>query len=102
MSSYLLALIISDFEKVSTLSKKYGIKVEVTAIPEAIRANLGNYSLYEAADILDFYSDYFNIPFPLKKSSKLMDHAKLPAYLYTQNIIFFSIAQAAAPVKLQS
>ena len=70
MSTYLLALIVSDFEKISLLSKKYGIKVEVTASPEAIRGNLGNYSLYESADLLDFYSDYFNVPYPLKKSSE--------------------------------
>ena len=70
MSSYLLALVISDFEKVAINSKKYGIKVEVTASADAIRSKLGNYSLYEAAELLDFYSDYFNIPYPLKKSSE--------------------------------
>ena len=71
MSSYLLALIVSEFETISMMSKKYGIKIEVTARPEAIRANFGNYSLYEAADLLDFFSDYFNISYPLKKSSKI-------------------------------
>jgi aminopeptidase N len=44
--------------------------MEVAGRPEAIRNGEGDYALDEAAQIIDFFADYFNISYPLDKSSK--------------------------------
>ena len=71
MSTYLVAFVISNFESVTNYSSK-GIMVEVAGRPEAIRNGEGDYALNETAYIIDFFADYFNIPYPLDKSSKLI------------------------------
>ncbi|XP_074138121.1 endoplasmic reticulum aminopeptidase 1 isoform X2 [Sminthopsis crassicaudata] len=64
MSTYLVAFIISDFESVSKMTKS-GIKVSVYTVPEKI--NQSGYALDTAVTLLEFYEDYFNIPYPLPK-----------------------------------
>ena len=75
MSSYLVAFIISDFKKIATKSAK-GIDIEVAAKPHSIDAGEGEFALSEAAKIIDFFADYFNVPYPLAKSSKY-DHFEM-------------------------
>ena len=50
-------------------SPKYQIEIEVYARPEAIDNGEGEYALNEAAEIIDFFSDYFNTSYPLAQSS---------------------------------
>ena len=68
MSTYLVAFVVSKFEKINGTTPK-GVIVEVAARPDAIRNGEGDYALDEAMKIIDFYADYFNISYPLKKSS---------------------------------
>ena len=68
MSTYLVAFVVSKFEKINGTTPK-GVIVEVAARPDAIRNGEGDYALGEAMKIIDFYADYFNISYPLKKSS---------------------------------
>ena len=69
MSTYLVAFVISNFESVPKYSNK-SVLIEVAGRPEAIRNGEGDYALDEAAQIIDFFADYFNISYPLDKSSK--------------------------------
>lgn len=69
MSTYLVAFVISDFTFVSKMTRK-GIRVEVAARPEAIRNGDAEYALTEAAKIIDYFVDYYNVTYPLSKSSR--------------------------------
>ena len=69
MSSYLVAFVVSDFESIRKNSSKYNIKVEVYAKAESINKGHCDFALDEASRILDFYTDYFNVKYPLVKSS---------------------------------
>ena len=69
MSTYLVAYAVSNFDMIKTKSPKYGIDIEVAARPEAIKNGEGEFGMMEAATILDFFSDYFNVKYPMTKSS---------------------------------
>ena len=71
MSSYLVAYVISDFKSVKKLSDKYQIEVEVAGRPEPIENGDGDFALNQAAQILDFFTDYFEVKYPLKKSTQI-------------------------------
>ena len=73
MSTYLVAFVVSKFEKINGTTPK-GVLVEVAARPEAILNGEGDYALKEAMTIIDFFADYFNVSYPLKKSSKLKEN----------------------------
>ena len=70
MSTYLVAFVVSDFDSIRKNSSKYNIQVEVYAKAESIKKGHGDFALDEASRILDFYTDYFSVKYPLVKSSK--------------------------------
>lgn len=69
MSTYLVAFVVSDFTSISNVSQK-GIRLEVAARPQAIANGDAEYALSEACKIMDYFVDYYNVSYPLKKSSK--------------------------------
>jgi len=71
MSTYLVAFVVSDFESIKKNSSKYNIQVEVYAKSESIKKGHGDFALDEACRILDFYTDYFNVKYPLVKSTQI-------------------------------
>jgi aminopeptidase N len=71
MSTYLVAYVICDFEIITDKTAK-GIVVEASARPEAIKAGSAKFGLKEAIDIINFYEDYFNVDYPLPKSSNYL------------------------------
>ena len=72
MSTYLVAFVISNFERRQKYSPKYNIQIEVAARPELVKAGELDFSLNLSLELIDFFSDYFNIPYALSKSSKLV------------------------------
>ena len=72
MSTYLVAFVISNFEVLKKNSPKYNIEIEVAARPEAIQDGELDFSLNLASEVIDFFSDYFNMSYPLKKSGILI------------------------------
>lgn len=73
MSTYLVAYIVSDFLSVSKTTQ-HGVKISVYAVPEKIDQTA--YALDAAVKLLDFYDDYFDIPYPLPKQ----DLAAIPDF----------------------
>uniref|UniRef100_A0A672SGD0 Aminopeptidase n=2 Tax=Sinocyclocheilus grahami TaxID=75366 RepID=A0A672SGD0_SINGR len=64
MSTYLVAFIISDLQSISKKSQ-HGVEISVYTVPEKI--SQAEYALNTAVTLLDFYDDYFDIPYPLPK-----------------------------------
>ena len=64
-----MAFVVSDFKKTSDTSSS-GVLVEVAGRPENIDNGDGDFALNEAMQIIDFFADYFDVPYPLAKSSK--------------------------------
>ena len=46
--------------------------MEVVGRAEAIDNGEGTFALDEVASIIDFYSDYFQVKYPMAKSSRLL------------------------------
>ena len=70
MSTYLVAFVVSNYKSIKANSTRHRIEVEVAARPSAIENNEGDYALKEAGMILDYFSDYFQVGYPLPKSSR--------------------------------
>ena len=69
MSTYLLALVVGEFDAVSTTSPTTAIQTTVYTIPG--KAHQGKFCLETATKCLDLYQDLFQIPYPLIKSDLL-------------------------------
>ncbi|KAF6356856.1 endoplasmic reticulum aminopeptidase 1 [Rhinolophus ferrumequinum] len=104
MSTYLVAFIISDFKSISKMTKS-GVKVSVYAVPDKI--NQANYALDAAVTLLEFYEDYFSIPYPLPKQ----DLAAIPDFqagamenwgltTYRESSLLFDAEKSSASSKL--
>ncbi|MDR1033120.1 MAG: M1 family metallopeptidase, partial [Candidatus Nomurabacteria bacterium] len=74
MSTYLLAFCVGAFQKLSGKTK-HGVDVNVYATPAQAPDSL-SFALDIATRSLDFYEDYFDVPYPLPKS----DHVALPDF----------------------
>ncbi|XP_029020021.1 endoplasmic reticulum aminopeptidase 1b [Betta splendens] len=73
MSTYLVAYIVSDFLSVSRVTQ-HGVQITVYAVAEKIDQTA--FALDAAVKLLDFYDDYFDIPYPLPKQ----DLAAIPDF----------------------
>ncbi|KAI6237348.1 Aminopeptidase N [Aphelenchoides besseyi] len=68
MSSYLLTMVVSDFEFVEGHTKN-GVRLRIWARKEAL--NDTQYALQAGIKVLEFYEEYFKIPFPLAKQDMM-------------------------------
>ena len=74
MSSYLLAFVVGELHK-KTAHTNSGVEVNVWATPAQIDETL-DFALDIATRSIDFYDEYFGVPYPLPKS----DHVALPDF----------------------
>ena len=74
MSTYLLAFVLGDFQRVSKKTKS-GVEVSVLAT-KAQKSELMEFPLSFAVRVLEFYEDFFSQKFPLSKC----DHIALPDF----------------------
>ncbi|HEX8390538.1 MAG TPA: M1 family metallopeptidase, partial [Candidatus Saccharimonadales bacterium] len=74
MSPYLLAFVIGDLQKQSAKTKD-GVEVNVWATKAQNPASLA-FPLKTAVDMIEFFDDYFGVPYPLPKA----DHVALPDF----------------------
>ena len=65
MSTYLIAVVVGDYDYVETRTEDGAILVRVYAPPS--KKEQGRFALDVAARSLKFYSEYFDIPYPLPK-----------------------------------
>jgi len=66
MSTYLLALVVGEFDSISCTSPQTNIQTTVYAVPG--KAEKGQFCLDTATRSLDFLQDIFGVPYPLIKS----------------------------------
>ncbi len=64
MSTYLFAMMVGEFEWVEAHTNS-GILVRVCTTPG--KKDLGNFALDQAVKTLEFYTEYFGVPYPLPK-----------------------------------
>lgn len=104
MSTYLVAYIVCDFLSVSRTTQ-HGVKISVYAVPEKI--DQASFALDAAVKLLDFYDDYFDIPYPLPKQ----DLAAIPDFqsgamenwgltTYRETALLFDTEKSSASDKL--
>ena len=74
MSSYLLAFVVGELHK-KTAHTTSGVEVNVWATPAQHEETL-DFALDIATRSIDFYDEYFGVPYPLPKS----DHVALPDF----------------------
>ena len=64
MSTYLVAFVVCDFVKISEVSQN---KVNVSVIASRDKISQAEFALGAASKLMDYYADYFGIPYPLQK-----------------------------------
>jgi len=74
MSSYLLAWVVGELQKKSAKTKS-GVEVNIYATPAQTPESL-DFALDIATRGIEFFDDYFDVPYPLPKS----DHVALPDF----------------------
>lgn len=74
MSSYLVAWVVGDLQKKTTTTKG-GVEVSIWSTKAHDPSNL-DFALDIAARTIDFFDEYFGVPYPLPKS----DHVALPDF----------------------
>lgn len=70
MSTYLLAYIISEFDKVESQSPD-NVMIRIWARPSAIAEGHGDYALSVTGPILSFFARHYDTPYPLEKSDQI-------------------------------
>ena len=92
MSTYLLALVVSDFEcklKIETgVGEQGSIEVRVCGREEAVTNGQLDYALEVAVNVIKFYEDFYGVKYPLPKAGLFIFFCfHLSAFLF-KNLYF--------------
>ncbi|KAK2867021.1 hypothetical protein Q8A67_025138 [Cirrhinus molitorella] len=68
MSSYLLALVVSDYTNVASAKDTL---IRIWARKKAIEDGHGDYALNITGPVLKFFENYYSVPYPLSKSDQI-------------------------------
>ncbi|XDV53211.1 hypothetical protein PO909_021777 [Leuciscus waleckii] len=68
MSSYLLALVVSDYTNITSANDTL---IRIWARKKAIEDGHGDYALNITGPILKFFENYYSVPYPLSKSDQI-------------------------------
>jgi puromycin-sensitive aminopeptidase len=82
MSTYLLAFCVGEFDFVQTITN-HGVVIRVYTPPG--KAKQGLFSLDCAKKSLDYFDDFFDIPYPLPK----LDMVAVPEFAMVCSNLFF-------------
>ncbi|XP_062404144.1 aminopeptidase N-like isoform X1 [Sardina pilchardus] len=69
MSTYLLALVVCDFDDLASTAGNTSVRI--WARKNAITQGHGSYALNVTVPVLNFFEEYYNIPYPLSKSDQI-------------------------------
>ena len=86
MSTYLVAFVVCDFVKITDISQH---KINVSVIASKDKISQAKFALGAATKLMDFYTDFFGIPYPLKKQG-MTSMAVLLLNIKTDNIRLLS------------
>ena len=75
MSTYLVAFVLTDFECNVGLTMN-NISVSVCGRPEAMRKGEGDYALQVGINVLTYFEQSYDVPYPLSKC----DHFAIPDF----------------------
>jgi glutamyl aminopeptidase len=71
MVTYLSCFIVSDFERIGPINVSQGFPVSVYSTPSQL--NKTKYAIQVAVNIIEYYIQYFDIPYPLPKLGEYLD-----------------------------
>lgn len=69
MSTYLVAFVICDYSHISEQTEK-GVSISVYTPPPFV--SQANFALETAIHIMDYFEDFFGVPYPLPKQGKFL------------------------------
>ena len=69
MSTYLVAFVVCDFVKISEISQN---RVNVSVIASKDKISQAEFALGAATKLMDYYNDFFGIPYPLQKQGNTL------------------------------
>ena len=76
MSTYLVALVISDFECITQVVPNIGeygkVDVRVCGRSDEVAKGQLNYALEIATKLIKFYEEYYGLKYPLPKCGKIL------------------------------
>jgi glutamyl aminopeptidase len=71
MVTYLSCFIVGDFERLSPVTVSQGFPLSVYSTPAQL--NKTKYAIQVAVNIIEYYIQYFGIPYPLPKLGEYLD-----------------------------
>lgn len=71
MVTYLSCFIVSDFERLSPVTVSQGFPLSVYSTPAQL--NKTKYAIEVGVNIIEYYIQYFGIPYPLPKLGEYLD-----------------------------
>lgn len=83
MSTYLVAFVVCDYKRITKQTRK---KVSVSVYAPNEMISQASFALSTAADAMDFYEEFFGVPYPLPKQGKLLNFVMNETCLSMKNI----------------